>query len=291
MIKNKYPLPSWSKNIPREQYNNFKEIQTDSDWFKVYELPNDIIAIYEPYHIQESISYLIKGSSACLLWDTGLGMFDIKSVVDSLIDKPLAVVNSHYHFDHIGGNRYFPQVHVFNQKVMTDRLKKGVTAIDVEQGFMKESINYQGKISFDIESYSIPPTNNFTTIEDGHVFDLGNRKFMAIHTPIHSPESIILVSDDEKIVFTGDTIHPINTCVHLGFSPLNAEIIHSMDKFAEKYVNYQLFCSHIEPMQEGNRLLDIAKAFHQIKEDDLAYQIDNDGFKRYGFDGFSVTVE
>ncbi len=287
-------MEEWHRNIPREQYRNFKEIQTDSDWFKVYELPNDIIAIYEPCHIQESISYLIKGSTHSLLWDTGLGMFDIKSVVDSLTDKPLIVVNSHYHFDHLGGNRFFQKVHVFNHEIIINRLKKGVYAEDVEQGFTKGAINYTGKIPFDIESFSIPPTNNFVTVENGHIFDLGNRQFTICHTPVHSPESIILVSESEKILFTGDTIHPTNTCVHLGFNKFasHADVfIDTMEKLAEKYHTYQLYCSHIEPMQASSRLSDIAKALRNIKEENPPYIFDNDGFKRYEFDGYAVTVD
>ncbi len=157
--------------------------EIEMGWFEIQELPHDIVAIREPYHVQDVISYLIKGSESCLLWDTGLGMFDIKEIVDKLTDKPVYVVNSHYHFDHLGGNGFFHKVHVYNDEIIINRLKNGITAADVEQNFTKQAIKYEGELPFNIEAFSIKPTDNFVTIEDGHIFDLGDRRFKVVHTP------------------------------------------------------------------------------------------------------------
>lgn len=63
----------------RSIYNELESVATRSQWFKVYKLENDIYAIAEPYHFQEVISYLILGDDKALLWDTGMGIDNIKT--------------------------------------------------------------------------------------------------------------------------------------------------------------------------------------------------------------------
>jgi len=74
------------------------------DWFAVRELEPGIHLVCEPPHVN---SYLISGSAEAVLFDTGMGISDIKTIVCGLTDLPIRVVNSHHHFDHIGGNQLF----------------------------------------------------------------------------------------------------------------------------------------------------------------------------------------
>ena len=43
-------------------FSELKETPVESKWFKVYELPHNVFAIFEPYHFQEVISFLIIGN-------------------------------------------------------------------------------------------------------------------------------------------------------------------------------------------------------------------------------------
>ena len=74
------------------------------DWFAVRQVEPGIYLISEPGHVN---SWLITGSAEAVLFDTGMGISDIKAVVTRLTDRPLRIVNSHHHFDHIGGNHLF----------------------------------------------------------------------------------------------------------------------------------------------------------------------------------------
>ena len=49
-------------------------------------------------------SFLIEGSSAAALIDTGLGIGNIRQVAEELASHDVFALNTHYHFDHSGGN-------------------------------------------------------------------------------------------------------------------------------------------------------------------------------------------
>ena len=71
-------------------------------WFDVRPLAEGVFLIAEPGHVN---NFLVVGDDRAVLLDTGLGVADIRTVAEGLAGKPLSVVNSHYHFDHSGGNR------------------------------------------------------------------------------------------------------------------------------------------------------------------------------------------
>ena len=73
-------------------------------WFQIAEVDEGIYAVVEPEHVQ---SYLVKGSNRSALIDTGMGFCNIRSAVSTLTDTDITVLNTHWHYDHIGGNRLF----------------------------------------------------------------------------------------------------------------------------------------------------------------------------------------
>src|SRR5436305_10717570 len=60
----------------------------------------------EPGHVN---SWLVEGARDAILFDTGLGVANIRTVAEEITPRRLMVVNSHYHFDHSGGNRFFDE--------------------------------------------------------------------------------------------------------------------------------------------------------------------------------------
>ncbi len=78
-----------------------------TSWFEVQQLDTRVHLISEPGHVN---SFLIQGSKSAILFDTGLGVANIGKVAEELSTLPLLVVNSHYHFDHTGGNRLFDDI-------------------------------------------------------------------------------------------------------------------------------------------------------------------------------------
>lgn len=92
------------------------------NWFITKQLAPRIYGIGEFDHAEEVISYLIVGRKKALLFDTGLGIGDMYQEVRKITQLPIIVINSHHHFDHIGGNYQFKE-HVVE-------IKKGEVALD-----------------------------------------------------------------------------------------------------------------------------------------------------------------
>src|SRR3954463_15227779 len=76
--------PEWCRKLPRPAYAEFERVPVKSDWFEVYRVAPNVYAIYEPHQWEEVISYLILGSKRAILFDTGMGIANIKAVVEEL---------------------------------------------------------------------------------------------------------------------------------------------------------------------------------------------------------------
>lgn len=99
-------------------------------WYEVIKLKNNLYIIRERldlidprWHTTYINMYLIIGARSALLFDTGCGLFPIKPIIEDIIkNKELLIVNSHYHFDHIGGNAEFSEVFIHeNEQIIASR--------------------------------------------------------------------------------------------------------------------------------------------------------------------------
>ena len=101
--------PEWCKKLPHPENAALGRVLPAETWFEVYKVAPGVFAIYEPHQSEEVISYLILGRKRALLFDTGMGISDIKKLAAELTALPVAVVNSHTHNDHVGDNWRFSE--------------------------------------------------------------------------------------------------------------------------------------------------------------------------------------
>ena len=215
-------------------------------WFDVSKLPSDVYAILEPHHFQEVISYLIIGTTASVLFDTGMGIGDIEKVVKEIYQGELIVINSHSHFDHVGGNHFFKEVLVYNDVNSVARLKRGYEPDELAP-HIKPKLFAKGYYErFAPEAYRILPSNP-KTVEDGFIIDLGSRLIKIIHTPGHSPDSIMLLDMDNMILFTGDSYYPGHLYAHYEGEFYGSSQIETYAKSMQKISNLAKDLSLIHP--------------------------------------------
>ena len=292
-IENAVQPKAWYTALPRPQYATLKKVKEDG-WYEVYELPSNIFAIYEPRHFQEVISFLVPGKDKAMLVDTGLGFKPIKPLVESLTDLPVFVVNTHCHFDHIGGNYEFTEGYIFDSQPSRHRMANGLTHDEVKKNLEGDSTWGDYPEGFVPETYHVKPSAGWTFIKDGHVFDLGGRTFKVTSTPGHSPDSIMLADDENKLLFTGDTVYPATLYAHLsapeGMSSEQSVYRRTMRAVSDAYAGYTILCSHNEPVRPGSMLTDIADAFDAIETGTAEYAVDEGGLKKFQFDGFAIVT-
>ncbi len=199
-------IPEWCRALPRSAYKNLERVKVSDPWFEVYKPAAGVFAIYEPHQSEETIGYLIVGTNRALLFDTGMGISDIKKVTQELTKLPVIVLNSHTHNDHVGGNWQFDTVYGMDTD-FTRQNAKG-SRDDAQAEITPGQICGELPKEFDTKSYSTRPWKITAYIHDSDKIELGNRTIEVIATPGHTPDAISLLDRSNGLLFTGDTYYP-----------------------------------------------------------------------------------
>jgi glyoxylase-like metal-dependent hydrolase (beta-lactamase superfamily II) len=198
--------PEWCKNLPRPEYKSLEKIELNDSWFEVYKVAPGTFAIYEPHQSEETISYLIVGTKQALLFDTGMGIGNLHAIVARLTSRPVVVLNSHTHDDHVGGNWQFP--FIFGMDTAFTRANAKGSREDAQEEIGKDQICGALPKGFDPAKYATKPWKISLAIRDGFKVNLGGRTLEVTATPGHTPDAISLIDRANGLLFTGDTYYP-----------------------------------------------------------------------------------
>lgn len=199
-------MPEWCGALPRLEYKSLERVRVSDPWFEVYKVAPGVFAIYEPLQFEEVISYLIVGEKRALLFDTGMGISDIRKVVSELTKLGVVVLNSHTHNDHVGGNWQFAEVYGMDTDFTRANAKGSRENAQAELD--PSSICGDLPVGFNPKTYETKPWKIFRTIHDGESIDLGGRTIEVLSTPGHTPDAICLLDRKNGLLFTGDTYYP-----------------------------------------------------------------------------------
>jgi glyoxylase-like metal-dependent hydrolase (beta-lactamase superfamily II) len=277
-----------------------QHIDVREPWFTVTSLPHHVYAISEPKHHEMVISFLIIGKQKSILFDTGMGIKDISRVVRQLTDNEVIVVNSHFHFDHVGDNFRFSDIYVFNHQPTIERLLCGWPVDEIHWDAEPENFTDGYPDGFDPAHYAIHPIGREKVhpVHDGDVIDIGDRKLQVLHTPGHSPDSIMLLDHKNRVLFTGDTFYPDWLYAFMsgtwGESNLH-DYYASLQRISELVPELEyLFCSHVKALAEPRILPDVANAIKMLVDKSKTNHevVDIFGQARlvHHFDGFSIVT-
>jgi glyoxylase-like metal-dependent hydrolase (beta-lactamase superfamily II) len=199
-------MPDWCKSLPRPEYKALQRVPVSDPWFEVYKVAPGTFAIYEPHQAEEIISYLILGTKQAVLFDTGMGISSISKVTKQLTGKPVVVLNSHTHNDHVGGNWEFPYVFAMD----TDFTRKNAlgSRADAQAEIAPGQICGKLPAGFNPKAYETRRWKIFHFVHDGFKINLGARTVEIVATPGHTPDSIALIDRANGLLFTGDTYYP-----------------------------------------------------------------------------------
>jgi glyoxylase-like metal-dependent hydrolase (beta-lactamase superfamily II) len=199
--------PDWCKNLPRPEYKTLERVLPNESWFEIYKIRPGVFAIYEPHQAEEVISYLIVGTKQALLFDTGMGIANIQKVVRQLTAKPVVVLNSHTHNDHVGGNYLFPYIFGMDTAFTRQNAKGSRDAAQEDLGAGMRC----GELpkGFDGKADATKPWHISLFVHDGFNINLGaGHTLEIIATTGHTPDAICLLDRENGLLFTGDTYYP-----------------------------------------------------------------------------------
>ena len=216
-------------------------------WFKVQQIADKVWAIDDN---GRDTLYLLAGNEKALLIDTGWGFGNLKQLVGSLTNLPLLVVNTHGHLDHSGGNYEFPEIYIAREDIPLLHISFREEAV----AWIQEHIFHNTTIPVSLPHFwATKESNQVIPIQDGHIFDLGERQVKVIAMPGHTKGCIGLLDEKEKMLFTGDAILNGATWLHLTESA-------SLKVFLESLQRTYSLVDHFESLLPGHGPTPVSKA-------------------------------
>lgn len=144
---------------------------------------------------QENTYVLYDETKECIIIDPGCYTSNEQKRLEAFIAKedlkPVRLINTHCHLDHICGNAFV------SQKYGLD-----LEAHEGEQVVLDASVDHGKMYGFVFE----PSPNIMHTIQEGDEIKFGHSTLKTLFTPGHSPASISLYCEQDKFVIAGDVL-------------------------------------------------------------------------------------
>ena len=179
--------------------------------------------------------YLVEGNEKAVLIDAGTYVPDLDKIVAKITQKPVTLLLTHGHGDHVGGAGSFPEVYLCE----TDK-----------QLFSWNVRSYKGEIKL---------------LTEGQIIDLGGRKLEVVFTPGHTQGSVTFFDKANHYGFSGDAFGSTNLLVFTNLT----NVVASATKI-EKYIKENdikfLFPGHYsgDNLESPQRVTDIKTMCQEV---------------------------
>lgn len=157
-----------------------------------------IFHIYYDAHSKGASAWmhLIVGQERALLIDTAFGIGDLRGLVETLTDKPVDVVNTHFHGDHSAGNGQFETIFIHKYDIPYLEMSE-----KAENRLLPAPGTYREEDIIPLRSAK------HIAMEDGFVFRLGEgHEVEVIHMPGHAAGGCMLLDRKYNLLFSGDAV-------------------------------------------------------------------------------------
>ena len=145
--------------------------------------------------IQENMYLLFDESMECVIIDPGCYDDNERAILSKFITdnqlKPVKLLNTHCHLDHIFGNGYVAKK--YNLKLEVNKNEQRI--LDAY------------KITCDMYGMNADPSPQPSVfLEEGDIISFGNSKLEILFTPGHSPGSLTYYNRADKFLIAGDVL-------------------------------------------------------------------------------------
>jgi glyoxylase-like metal-dependent hydrolase (beta-lactamase superfamily II) len=284
---------SWCDAPPATGPDALEKLDLGDDWFEVRDAAPGVFAISEPRQYEGITSFLIVGSGRAVLFDSGLGVAPIGPVVKRITGLPVTVINSHTHFDHVGGNAEFVDVRNLDTPYSLASARGEVS--ESLREYASETLAEDrvcGALPAGVTSrdYAIPTWRVAAHVREGEVIDLGDRRVEVLGTPGHTPDSLSLLDRANGLLFTGDTYYSGEIYLWTPETDLAAYTV-SIEKLARLEPGLKkILPAHGPPVAEPVRLLELQQALRGIQAGTARFEPADEGRRLFRFENFSILM-
>jgi hydroxyacylglutathione hydrolase len=182
--------------------------------------------------LKDNYSYLIidEQNNACVIDPSEAA--PISAYLDKNKIQLKFILNTHHHYDHIGGNNELKKR--YNAKIL---------------GFIKDKQKIPG---IDI------------SVKDQEVWKYQNFKAKIFHIPGHTLGHICFYFFNEKIIFTGDTLFSLG-CGKI-FEGTHEQMFNSLNILKQLPLNTMVYCGHEYTLQNSNFCLKYDNKNEKLKQ-------------------------
>ncbi|MBE6016783.1 MAG: MBL fold metallo-hydrolase [Lachnospiraceae bacterium] len=192
------------------------------DFYKREQLADNLWVVTESYGVNSTFQiYVLTGADRTVVIDSGLGaQSGLRRYIETYIGgagKPMSVLLTHTHPDHVGGAPLFDEVYV-NPKEFPDLdwNRCHYRRFGDLEWFCGHS-RWMEEPDADIMNFcylhfvrDLLQEEDCIPVNDGDILDFGSIRLTAIHCPSHSAGSTIYYWKEENIAFVGDAIQHWN---------------------------------------------------------------------------------
>lgn len=214
--------------------------QADLDLLEVYRDRNVVFRQIDEHtwigsgnRMASETVYIIEGNDRAVVIDAGTYMPKLDKIVAKITDKPVSLLLTHAHGDHVGAVNCFDEVWLNPNDT-------GLAAYSMK--------NYKGTVRH---------------IENGQRFDLGGRVLEAVYTPGHTPGSTTFLEVGTDTGYSGDSFGNGNLLVMDDFKTLIKTCRESYDYFSEngytKFYNGHFWGPNFETLDRIKEIQEIAE--------------------------------
>jgi len=280
---------AWCADLPRTANTLLERVDAGTDWFDVRRVADGVFALIEANQFQEAISYLIVGAERALLFDTGIGVVPIRPVVERLTDRPVLVLNSHTHYDHVGGNAEFDSVLALDTPYTRANMA-GFPHQELAGEVAPGAFCHGAPTGADTAGFRTRPWTRSRTIGEGEKIDLGGRTLEVLHVPGHTPDAVALLDRAAGLLWTGDSYYDATIWLYVPETDLD-EYQRSMARLAALAPAVtRLLPAHNTAVADPGQLAKVVAAVERVRAGAETGQAETGNRVVFSFDGFKILT-
>lgn len=159
---------------------------------------------------------LIVGAERAMLIDTGLGNVDMTEQVRRVTDKPIMLVLSHAHSDHMGGIGQFEDIYLHPADIPRAKAFAASHLVDEAEPPLPQQVfvaNCKAQFDKNPDNLFVIPgavlpdryaVHRFHPLKPDQVIDLGGRQVQILEERGHTAGEIAVLDFQSRILFAGD---------------------------------------------------------------------------------------